>query len=95
MTTDSEHDDWLIDESLKETFPASDSPSPARPGSLLGMRYAVSSRLSERTHWSHAMMRPWMIGAFLAGVVLGMLMAGRREKPLRFGKALGEDPERG
>ena len=38
---------------------------------------------------------PWMIGALLAGVVLGMLMAGRREKPLRFGKALGEDPERG
>jgi hypothetical protein len=95
MTTDSERDDWLIDESLMETFPASDPTSPARPGSLLGMRYAVSSRVSERTHWTHAMMRPWVIGALLGGVVLGVLMAGRREKHLRFGKALVENPENG
>jgi hypothetical protein len=30
------HDDWLLDEALRETFPASDPISPARPraGSL-------------------------------------------------------------
>ena len=40
---DAGHDEWLIDESIAETFPASDSPSPARPGSIVGMRYAGNS----------------------------------------------------
>jgi len=34
------HDEWLIDESIAETFPASDATSPVRPGSLVGSRYA-------------------------------------------------------
>lgn len=29
-----EHEEWLIDEAEEESFPASDSPSPALPSSL-------------------------------------------------------------
>jgi hypothetical protein len=32
------HDEWLIDESLEETFPASDPTLPVRPGSTLSRR---------------------------------------------------------
>lgn len=35
------HEEWIIDESIEETFPASDPISPARPGSLVSLRYAV------------------------------------------------------
>jgi hypothetical protein len=29
-----EHEEWLIDEAGDESFPASDSPAPAKPGGL-------------------------------------------------------------
>jgi hypothetical protein len=32
------HDEWLLDESIEETFPASDPMLPIRPGSNLSMR---------------------------------------------------------
>jgi hypothetical protein len=37
---DISHDEWLLDESIEETFPASDPTSPVRPGSTLGLRNA-------------------------------------------------------
>lgn len=35
------HDEWLIDESIQETFPASDPTTPVQPGSLVSLRYAA------------------------------------------------------
>jgi hypothetical protein len=35
------HDEWLIDESLEETFPASDPTLPVRPGSTLSRRNQI------------------------------------------------------
>lgn len=32
------HDEWLLDESIEETFPASDPTLPIRPGSTLSRR---------------------------------------------------------
>jgi hypothetical protein len=32
------HDEWLLDESIEETFPASDATLPIRPGSTLYRR---------------------------------------------------------
>lgn len=32
------HDEWLIDEAIEETFPASDPVLPTRPGSTLSKR---------------------------------------------------------
>ena len=43
------HDEWLLDESIEETFPASDATLPIRPGSSLSTRNrAASSRHSKR-----------------------------------------------
>jgi len=36
----SAYDEWVLDEALQETFPASDSALPTQPGSSLGLRYA-------------------------------------------------------
>ena len=35
---DAGHDEWLLDESIEETFPASDPTLPIRPGSTLSRR---------------------------------------------------------
>ncbi len=44
-----DHDEWLIDESVEETFPASDPTLPSHPGSSLGARYNVSEARRDRT----------------------------------------------
>lgn len=36
-----DHDERAIDESIEETFPASDSITPSQPGSLLGSRHTA------------------------------------------------------
>lgn len=38
------HDEWLLDESLEESFPASDPVTPSRPGSTLAKRYQTTKK---------------------------------------------------
>jgi hypothetical protein len=38
------HDEWLLDESVEESFPASDPVAPSRPGSTLSKRYATTRK---------------------------------------------------
>ena len=38
-----EHEEWLLDEASEESFPASDSPTPATPGST-----AIVNTISEQ-----------------------------------------------
>ena len=52
------HDEWLIDQSLAETFPASDPTSQIRPGSTVAMRYAAE--------------RPYRAGFPVAWAALGL-----------------------
>ena len=33
-----DHDEWLLDEAIEETFPASDPPTPQRPDSTLARK---------------------------------------------------------
>jgi hypothetical protein len=68
------HDEWLIDESLAETFPASDATSPSRPGSLLGSRYATGR--NERVRYFIDTPGPWV--AALGLVAFFWLMLKRR-----------------
>jgi hypothetical protein len=38
------HDEWLLDESVEETFPASDPATLTRPGSTLARRYETTKK---------------------------------------------------
>jgi hypothetical protein len=76
ITTAFDRDEWFIDESIKETFPASDSTSPARPGSLLGIRNSTRARSAELLR--RRAMVPSMIGALLGGLILGFILTRPR-----------------
>ncbi len=41
------HDEWLLDESVEESFPASDPATPARPGSTLAKRYQTNRKTAK------------------------------------------------
>lgn len=73
----SERDEEMIDESLMETFPASDPTSPARPGSLIGMRYAVNSR-GGHLGWLQGTTPLWLLAAVAGCVAIGITLASRR-----------------
>jgi hypothetical protein len=36
------HDEWILDEAIEESFPASDPSSPSRPGSALSKRHRAN-----------------------------------------------------
>jgi len=42
------HDEWLLDESVEESFPASDPAAPTRPGSTLGRRYETRKKAAAK-----------------------------------------------
>jgi hypothetical protein len=38
-----QHDEWLVDEAVRDSFPASDPASSTQPGSIVNRRYATLS----------------------------------------------------
>ena len=41
------HEEWLIDEAIRDSFPASDPASTSQPGSIAHARYAEPSRYAD------------------------------------------------
>jgi hypothetical protein len=79
-----DHDEWLIDESLAETFPASDPPSSTRPGSIVGSHYAAGAQNRALTRalatadWMPRSQLTWaMIGCSILCVALLLRRRGR------------------
>jgi len=65
-----EHDEWILDEAVQETFPASDPTLPSRPGSTLALRYSAmrsdrNARVFTIMLAPFALSAAFMIGAFL------------------------------
>lgn len=52
------HAEWLIDQSLAETFPASDAPLPVRPGSTAASHYSRYGRLGAARDLSTVLRAP-------------------------------------
>jgi hypothetical protein len=72
------HDEWLIDEAIKESFPASDPSSLGQPGSTLGLRYPVQPRSSTGRSAQQAML--WLAAACVAGCALWLLTGRKRQQ---------------
>lgn len=47
LSTRTRHEEWLIDEAIRDSFPASDPASTSQPGSIVQARYAEPTRHTE------------------------------------------------
>lgn len=47
LSTRGRHEEWLIDEAIRDSFPASDPASTSQPGSIVQTRYAQPARRTE------------------------------------------------
>lgn len=73
-------DEWLLDDAIDDTFPASDPVSHSQPGSIVNRRYAAREhrartarhRRTDRTLW-------WLT----VGAVVGTLLLIGRRRGLR------------
>ena len=73
------HDEWMIDEAIEETFPASDTPTPLRPGSLASERYGkAAARRNRRLTAIRVLTWCAAIGAVIAAV---RALRGSHERP--------------
>jgi hypothetical protein len=73
------HDEWLLDEAIEETFPASDPPAPVRPGSSVSERYAFSA--AARRARRRVLTRRASAGAIvLAASLLALLFLAARRR---------------
>ncbi len=65
-------DDWILDESVEETFPASDPTSASQPGSIAAQRAAGS-------RWrTNGRSSAWLPLALLAGAAVAWVAIRRR-----------------
>jgi hypothetical protein len=81
------HADWLVDESVEESFPASDPPSAVQPGSLAGSRSRITRRAAASREGRTRSTLMWLcIGAVLIGGALG----ARRLRASPRGVGLGQ-----
>jgi len=66
------HEEWLLDDSIDDTFPARDPVSHGQPGSLVNVRYTALQRRGRRQarRASTPTRSWWLLGSLVACVLL-------------------------
>ena len=78
------HEEWLLDEAIDDTFPASDAVALGQPGSSVNLRYAALERHTRRHRSRVANTRiGWLLlGGLAAGAWLLVVRARHRRNIL-------------
>jgi hypothetical protein len=70
-----QHEEWLLDEAIAETFPASDPVALGLPGSIVYLRYAAREHRAAARRSSMSRSVPWWL---LAGAAVCVVLLLRR-----------------
>jgi hypothetical protein len=78
-------EEWLLDDAIDDTFPASDPVSPGQPGSIVNLRYAAleGARRRRRSIDRHLIAWSVLVGAAVACTVALVLRRPRFTERLR------------
>ena len=78
MATRAAHNEWLVDEAIDDSFPASDPVASGQPGSIVNMRYAAQERRARRLG-AATTEKPWiLVAAAFAACATALVLARRR-----------------
>jgi hypothetical protein len=69
-------EEWLLDDAIDDTFPASDPVSPGQPGSIVNLRYAALERRAARARKAAALAPLVLLVG--VGVACAVVLARRR-----------------
>ena len=74
------HEEWLLDEAIDDTFPASDPVSCGQPGSIVNLRYAALEGRTRGQHSAAPKTTGWwlLLGSLAACALLLILHRGKR-----------------
>ena len=78
VATAARHDEWLMDEGIRGSFPASDPASSSQPGSIVNERYAARERTAEPRASDRTML--WWLLAGGAIFCVAFVAARRRRR---------------
>ena len=74
------HEEWLLDDAIDDTFPASDPVAIGQPGSIVNMRYAAQEGpRRDRASDSSALGR-WWLPVAVAACALLLVRQARRDR---------------
>jgi hypothetical protein len=74
------HEEWLLDDAIDDTFPASDPVATGQPGSIVNMRYAEQdSTRRGRARRASALARWWVPVSVVACALL-LVRQARRDR---------------
>jgi hypothetical protein len=74
------HEEWLLDDAIDDTFPASDPVATGQPGSIVNMRYAEQdSTRRGRARRARALARWWVPDSVGASALL-LVRQARRDR---------------
>ena len=75
-----EHDEWLLDDAIDDTFPASDPVSHGQPGSIVNLRYsALEGRALPKPRGSRVIPGWLVLGSLVACALLLVRHRRRRQ----------------
>ena len=79
------HEEWLLDDAIDDTFPASDAIALGQPGSSVNLRYAALERHTRQRRLGGAKTSAWwlLLGGLAAGAWLLVVHARHRRNILR------------
>ena len=78
-----QHEEWLLDEAIDDTFPASDPVALGQPGSIVNVRYSALERGASRKRRAPPAIAGWLLLGSLVACVLLLVGHSRRHRSRR------------
>ncbi|HZR03951.1 MAG TPA: hypothetical protein VFA81_12350 [Burkholderiales bacterium] len=83
VLSNEQHEEWLLDDAIDDTFPASDPVSLGQPGSIVNLRYAALEDARRRRRRAANAITPWLLMVSLVGCGLLLSRRNRRNHRVR------------
>lgn len=79
VLADERHEEWLLDDAIDDTFPASDPVAIGQPGSIVNVRYAGQQAAERRRARTRGALSRWWLPLSVVACALVVVRRHRRD----------------